>query len=66
MSNFSAVEFNRSDLKKKKKCIIMNSKLLKRLFLGILAVSLGSISCSGNANENKNILEAQQVNTAAR
>lgn len=44
----------------------MNSKLLKRLFLGILAVSLGSISCSGNANENKNILEAQQVNTAAR
>lgn len=66
MSNFSAVEFNRSDLKKKKKSIIMNSKLLKRLFLGILAVSLGSVSCSGNANENKNIPEAQQVNTAAR
>lgn len=64
MSNFSAVEFNRSDFKKKS--IIMNCKLLKRLFLGILAFSLGSISCSGNANENKNILEAQQVNTAAR
>jgi len=44
----------------------VSSRSLKRLFLGVLAVSSGSSSCSGNANENKNMLEAQQINTAVR